>query len=274
MFIKSLLATLFLTLPLYAEILHESWFEVFMGDKKIGYVAQRYEYEGGNIKSTHYFKSNNNNVSNEVMLKAYSMPDFTPLRYTHTLTEDKVTKITNVKFAGENMEVETILGKEVKKTTKKIRKGTFLSTFLTYIMINTKNEKGQKPTLKANTEFSYSAIAEEDATAANGKSIVKDLEDVKGKKAFKILNDFKSENFFSFVTPDGEVLLTRFPGSNVEVRFAQNKEDAVKGFELKESDVRLLFANRLPGEAAAPEVKKAEPAVTVKPPPTKKTPTK
>ena len=224
-----------------ANVLFEGWFEVYKGSKKIGFVVERYDFADGKFKATYYLKTNadGNNVTESV--KAFAKSDLSPLSYAYTTKVGDSVKIIDAKFKGETENLEIFDGKKKTKTTKKIKKGTFLSQFLMYLILQ------QPGGLSVGKDYSYYAIAEEDGDTYKGDAFIKSKEPVKGKDAFKILNEFKGEKFFSWATDKGEPLLTRSPENNIEVRFADSREEATKGMLVKLNDIQLLFGT-VPGE--------------------------
>ena len=62
------------------------------------------------------------------------------------------------------------------KETKKIKKGTFLSTFLLYLIMQDKSGG-----LKLDNSYLYNAIAEEEGVAYTGQALVSSREKIKGK---------------------------------------------------------------------------------------------
>ncbi|MCC6276842.1 MAG: hypothetical protein IT289_02875 [Oligoflexia bacterium] len=233
------------------KVLFEGWFDVYLGAKKVGYSVQRYEFGDGKFKAVTYLKTNAEGGNITESLKAFSAPDLKPISYSYTSKAGDAVKLVDATFKGESMTLKINDGKAEKKEAKKIKKGTFLSTFLLYLMMSQENG------LSVGKNYAYYAIAEEDGTTQNGKALVSGKEKVKGKEALKVLNEFKGDRFFSFVTPTGEFLLTRNPTNNIEMRRADSQEAATKDFTVDKSSLKLLFGT-LPGDqATAPEPKPA-----------------
>lgn len=253
-----------LTPMAHATTLFEGWFEIYGGSKKLGFVVQRYEFVDNKFKLVQYLKT----TEDEEILKAESGADFAPTKYTYTLTGPTTKKFTEASFKNNIMNIKTVENGKTTKQTKKIQKGTFLATFLTYLIMSDQKNGG----LKTGNIFNYYAIAEEDGNIENGNARVEKTETVKNRQAFKIKNGFKCQDFknnckdkwFSFITHKGETLLTRIPDKNIDVRFAESMNQAVLGVEHKLDDIKIVFANKLPGEnkAEAPTAIASAPSAT------------
>ncbi len=243
---------------LQAKVLFEGWFEVISGAKKVGFFVSRYEFIDNKFKIVTYLKTNGEGNDVTESIKAFSAADLKPLNYSYTSkTGDKI-KIIDATFTGEKANYKINDGKKETKTTKVIKKGTFLSSILLYMIMS------QKDGLSAGKNYTYNAIAEEDGTAYVGTAKVVGLVKVKGKDAYKIINKFKDDSFFTWVTPKGEFLLTRLPTANLDVRFADTQEQATKDITANLSDLKLLFG-KLPGAQAAVSSPTSSPGTTETP---------
>lgn len=244
---KKILALAVLIFPglVQANVLFEGWFEVYIGAKKVGFLVERYEFTDNKFKAVSYLKTNKEGNDITESLKAYSGPDLKPISYAYTYKGGEEVKVIDATFKGEVMNLKINDGKKETKQTKMIKKGTFLSTFLLYLILQQKTGG-----LKTGADYSYNAIAEEDGTAYTGSSLVSTLDKVKGRDAYKILNQFKGEKFFTWVTPKGEILLTRSPEKNIELRFADNQAQATKDMIVNLQDLKLLFG-KIPGDTGA-----------------------
>ncbi|MBK9293819.1 MAG: hypothetical protein IPM57_05135 [Oligoflexia bacterium] len=235
-----------------AKVLFEGWFEVFSGAKKIGYSVQRYEFDNNKFKATTYLKTNADGNSITESIKAFSGADLKPLSYSYTSKVGKEIKIIDATFSKDKMNLKIHDGaKETKKTVVLKKPGTFLSTFTPYVlMAQKKDDKGEGGLQVSKKNIIYAAVAEEDGAVYNGVLRVTSLDNVKEKKAYKILNKFKDQEFASWITPEGEFLLTRAPKLNIEVRISENMKDATGDLGVNLNDLKLLFG-KLPGETVA-----------------------
>ncbi len=237
-------AALLVTPPARANLLFEGWFQVLAGSEKVGFFVERYEFNNNKFKCVTYLKTNagGNNVTES--LKAESGPDLSPSSYQYTSKTGDNVKVIDATFKADMMTLNIFDGKKKTVTSKRIKKGTFLSEFLIYVVLNQKNG------LKIGNDFKYNAIAEEEGTAYTGSLLVKNQEPVKGKDAFRLINEFKGEKYISWVTPRGEPLLVRQPNQNIDVRFAENEAAATEGITVNKNDLALLFG-KVPGESAS-----------------------
>jgi hypothetical protein len=126
-------------------------------------------------------------------------------------------------------------GADQKKIVKDVPKGAFLSTFLVYVMLKSKNG------IKAETKYDYKAIAEEDADIYSGVAYVKNQEEVGGVPAYKVLNDFKGAKFFSMITEKGEVLSTKSPVQGIGTELVASPSLATNNISIPSSLLTSLF---------------------------------
>ncbi len=250
----------FLSTHAMANVLYEGWFEVVLGQHKVGYLVERYEFTGEKFKSTYYLKTNADGGNITESLKAFAANDLSPLSYSYTAKVDKDIKVIDATFTDPNpdckpdkvrkgQECKPLVmtatindGKKESKSITRVKKGSIVSTFLLYLIMSQKNG------LAEGNDYSYFAVAEEDTNVYSGTAKVSTLEKVKGRDAFKILNSFKGENFFTWITPKGEILLTRSPDKNIDVRTVDGQAEATKGMAYNAQDIQLLFNKKIPGE--------------------------
>lgn len=229
----------------HAKLLFEGWFQVLVGTEKIGYLVERYEFDDNKFKCVTYLKTNSDGNNVTESLKAESGPDLAPLNYQYTSKTGDQVKVIDAVFKADTMSLSIFDGAKKTQTTKRIKKGTFLSEFLMYLILSQKNG------LKVGNDFKYNAIAEEEGTAYTGSVIVKNKEPVKGKEAYRLLNEFKGEKYFTWVTPLGEPLLVRQPDRNLDIRFSETQGEATEGLPVNKKDLALLFG-KIPGETPSP----------------------
>ena len=123
-------------------------------------------------------------------------------------------------------------GENKKKIQRRFPKGTFLSTFLGYLMLNKGYRKGVK--------FTFSAISEEDGDVFNGEAYVKESTHKDGLKAFKVLNKFKGAKFISLVSPHGDVFSTRSPVQKISTQLT-SFEVATRGYDIDKKSLEVIF---------------------------------
>jgi len=248
--------------PGKSTVLHEGWYTVTLAGQKVGYFTEKYEFTPeGKFKATTYLKTNAIGGNLTQSLKAFSKSDLTPLNYAYTSKIENDIKVIDATFKSDTMNLRIIENGKESKRSAKIKKGTFLSTFLLYLILQQKNG------LSIGKDYAYSGIAEEDGTISTGSAYIKSLDKVDGQESFKILNEFKGQKFFSWVTPRGTILMTRMPAESLEVKIAANKADATKNMMVNERELSLLFgsSSNEPGAAADKAAeKKAEEGMNLK----------
>ncbi|MGE0764321.1 MAG: hypothetical protein AB7N80_13655 [Bdellovibrionales bacterium] len=219
----------------YAEVMFEGYSIIRSGTTPIGYTIQRYEFDAKKkqFTATSFLKTNATGGDLTESLKAVANDKFQPVSYQYvTKTGDKA-KMIDAKFAKDKMTGTRTDGKTPHPISVAVKKGTFLSTFLGYLML----QNG----LKAEKKFVYSAIAEEDGAAYSGEALIKNEEDYRGQKAYRVVNNFKGTEFISFVTAKGEVLGTTSPLQNISTELVANPAEATKGFILPNDTLKILF---------------------------------
>ncbi len=189
------------------ETLFEGYSKIISNGQHIGYSIVRYQVDLKKKQwiATTFLRTNPEGGGINEKLTAVATDDMTPVSYDYTFSvAGGVNKTVDAKFSGGKMQAtinET--GKPVQKVNIKVPKGAFLSSFLVYVM--SKSPKG----LAADTKYNYEAIAEEDASLQKGMAFIKSLEEFNGRKAYRILNEFKGSQFISFVNLKGEILATQ-----------------------------------------------------------------
>lgn len=210
-----------------AEIMFEGYYRIELAGKHIGYSIQRYEFDPKDktFSTISFLRIKTGEEVMQESLKAKSNDKFQPVSYNYTLTQGKTLKTIDATFKGEIMKVKIIDGKNVQDQTHKLPKGTFLSSFLTYLMLQKK--------MKIDQAFQYSAVAEEDAASYNGKALIESREAKTSYDVLRILNSFKGEKFVAKVAVvkdpkeadkylRGEVLGTGSPTKNLSTELVES----------------------------------------------------
>lgn len=234
-----LLAILILPLSSHAEILFEGYSKILSGDQHIGYVVSRYEFDSKKKQfiSTYLLKTGKGNNEVTESLHAVADSELAPISYEYTTLAGKEAKTIDARFKAGTLSAMVKTGGKVQRIEKKIPKGTFLSTFLVYLMLKSKDG------LKSETNYEYQAIAEEDGAIYKGQALVGKEENHNGFKVFKILNTFKDSKFLSFVNERGEVLGTNAMGQNITTELVANPSDATTGQSFSSTILKTLFGN-------------------------------
>lgn len=222
-----------------ADVLFEGYSKILSGTTPIGYVISKYEFDAKSKKfiSTYFLKTAGQGPEITESVKAYATPDLAPLSYEYTSIVGKETKTIDAKFNGLKMTAQVKAGGKTQTIRKDLTKGTFLSTFLVYVML--KSPEG----LKTNANYDYNAIAEEDAEVYKGLASVGKEENYQGFKAFKVQNKFKNTPFVSYVNERGEVLGTTSVSQGVSTELVADPAVATKGFPMSTGILKNLFGS-------------------------------
>ncbi len=237
-----------------AETMFEGYYKVELSDQHIGYAIQRYAFEPKDktFEATSFMRLKIGDKISQESLKAKSNDKFQPISYQYTSASGAEIKTIDGSFKGETMTLKIADGKKLKTETHKIPKGTFFSSFLTYLMLQKK--------LELNQAFQYSAVAEEDGASYNGKALIESKEPKGTYEAYRILNSFKGEKFVSVVgvvkdakDPEknvrGDVLGNTSPAKNVKTTLVTSASIATEGHIVPNKTLIALFGGMPAGTA-------------------------
>jgi hypothetical protein len=260
---------------LAGDVMFEGYYRIELEHKPIGYNIQRYEFDpkSKTFSSISFLRAKFGDKTVQESLKAKANDKFEPISYQYTSQVGDQVKTIDGSFKGQIMKLATSDGKKVRNETFKIPKGTFLSSFLVYILMQKK--------LAPNDAFKYSAVAEEDGNSYYGKSWLESKEDKGSYVVFRILNSFKGEKFVSNMAaiPDAgnpdhyvkaEVLGTDSPVKNISTELVASPSQATAGQLVPNKILLTVFGNMPTGKlnlvatpppaAAAPAAAAAAPA--------------
>ncbi|QLY25358.1 hypothetical protein [Bdellovibrio sp. KM01] len=247
------------TAPLVSNgaVLFEGYSKINANDAHIGYVVSRYEFDDKKKQfiSTYFIKTGKGPTETTESLKAFADAELAPISYEYTSLSGKESKTIDAKFkAGAMTAIVSNNGKS-SKIEKKIPKGTFLSTFLVYLMLKSKDG------LRSETKYEYQAIAEEDASISKGQALVGKEQIFNDFKVFKILNTFKDAKFLSYVNDRGEVIATNAMGTGISTELVSTAAEATNGQSFSTTILKTLFAGVPAGtQNVVAQGKKAKPA--------------
>lgn len=233
------LAAVLWSSPARGEVLFEGYSKVLLDGVHVGYTVQRYEFDPKKkeFKTSYFLKTNQLAGNITESLQARASADFKPISYQFTeLVGDKPRTI-DAQFNGDTMTAKINQNGQIQTIQKKLPKGTFLSSFLAYVMLQGKEG------IKTGAKYTYSAVAEEDAGVYSGEAFVKGEETVNGITAFKILNTFKGVQFVSYSTFKGEVIATRSPVQKVATELVAGIKEATAGFPVNSKTISQIFGD-------------------------------
>lgn len=254
-----------------AAILFEGWSKVLISGKHVGYVIQRYEFDEKKkeFRAVHFLKTNPESGGLNESLVARADASFKPVSYQYTSLVDGKATLIDATFKGDKMTALVTEGKEKKTITNTLPKGTFLSTFLGYVMLQGKDG------LKKGIKYEYNGVLEEAAIVAKGTAYISEEEVVAGIPVFRILNTVNGGKFVNLATHKAEILGTISPSAGIQTELVATLEEAVAGFGVSSSALTKLFGSMPKGKeneiarrsAMPPPTQKAAPAVSAPPVP-------
>ncbi len=240
MFKKYLLfmTVLVLTHTASAEVLFEGYFKVSQFKKHIGFYILKQEIDAKNkqFKTTSFMKLGKNGFDLTESLQAISTTDFLPISYTYLATDGK--KSTSIDATFKNLKMTGFLTEngEKKKLTGSIPKGSFLSSSLYYMMLNSKDG------LKTGATFEFTAVAEERADALKGTATVdKKMVSEGALQLLRIKNNFAGSEYENLITPRGENYSANTPATGIDTILVKNSEEAVQGIKVSASTLEKIF---------------------------------
>lgn len=231
-------AVTFATSIANADVLFEGYSKVMLEQTHIGYVIQRFEFNPKSKEFSTIYYLRTAPPANDVIesLKARSDAGLKPLSYQYTELAAGRVRIVDATFKNDTMTLSVIdNGQKRPVVTKKVPKGAFLASFLSYLMLQSKEG------LKVGVKYNYQAIAEEDGALHNGEAFIKAEETANGVTAYKVLNTFKNSNFSSHVTGKGEIIDTLSPVQGISTQLVATIQEATGGKSVNQNQLRQLF---------------------------------
>ena len=171
------------------EVMFEGYYRVELENKPAGYTILRYSFDpdSKSFEATSFLRVKFGEKVVQESLKAKSDDKFHPISYNYTSQVGDAVKMIDATFKGEVMTLKINDAKKIRNETYKIPKGTFLASFLPYMLLAQK--------LELNENFKYSAIAEEEGNSYWGKAYLQAREVKPGMEVFTIMNKFHNEEF-------------------------------------------------------------------------------
>jgi hypothetical protein len=227
-----------------SKILFEGYYIIKLQDVHVGYYIQRYELETKKKQfiSTYFLRTNQQGGNISESLKAYSTEKLNPIKYQYTSLQDKTAKTIDAnlrknKKGQEILQIKTNENGKLRVSEQKLESGTFLSTFLIYLLLQ--GEKGIQPGVK----YQFKSIAEEDGKVFPGEVYIESEEKKLGLDTFKILYTFKKTQFVNFINKQGESILSISPALGISAELVAKPEQATKNMVFNDKSIALLFGN-------------------------------
>lgn len=223
-----------------AEILFEGYYKVSQFKKHIGFFILRNEIDGKTkqFKTTTFLRLGKNGFNMTESLNAVSTTDFTPISYSYLATDGNKNKTIDMTFKGDSMTGLITENGEKSKVTKKIPKGTFLSSSLYYMML--KSKEG----LKTGTKFEFSAVAEELAEVTKGTSTIDKKMVSRGvMQLLRADNSFAGMEYENLITNQGQNISALTTATGIETELMKNSEEAIQGVKVSAGTLEKVFGN-------------------------------
>lgn len=240
--------------PAQADVLFEGYSKIMLGGNHVGYAVSRYDFDvkKQEFVSTYFIRIETGEVKFSESLKARANSKLEPISYFFTRLDGepapaKPGSKTPPKTAAEVKTIDAYFQKnkmsavvrengQTKTIKKDLPKGAFLSTFLYYLILQSK--EGLKV---SDASLTFDAIAEEDASLTKGTAWVKSQQAYNGVDSYKVLNVFKDDNYISYVTPKGEIIATESPARKLSTQLVPDMKQAIGSLSFKTATLESLF---------------------------------
>lgn len=225
---------------LHAEILFEGYYKVNQFKKHIGFLVLRHEIDEKtkNFKTTSFIKLAKGGFDMTESYTAVSDSSLIPVSLTYLAVADKKTKTIDAKI--KNMKLTGTVNEGGKKTKldSVLPKGTFFSSALYYLMLQSKEG------LKTGANFDYIALTEEGPVALNGTVTVdKKMVSQGTSQLMKVNNRFAGSEYDNLVNSQGEVISAITPATSIESELVKAPIEALDGIKVTKGTLEKIFGN-------------------------------
>lgn len=223
-----------------AEVLFEGYYKVTQFNKHIGFIVQRNELDPKTkeFKTTSFLKLAKNGFDMTESLQAVSSSDLVPLKYTYMATDGKKSK--SIDATVNKGKLKALITEDGKKSNidKKISKDTFLSSALYYVMLKS------KAGLKTNSNFEFTAIAEESVEETKGAATIDKKLVTEGKlQLLKIKNNYAGSDYENLLTDKGEVYSAHTPATDIRTVLVKDSAEAMEGIKISNGLLEKIFGD-------------------------------
>ncbi len=220
------------------SVLFDGYSKIFLGGEHKGFIAQKYEFDKvrSEFISTYYLKLVLNEKTLVESLRARANSGLSPISYQYIEIDAGKSKTIDAQFHSGEMTAKINVDGKIKTVQKKVPKGSFLSTFLVYLMVQSKDG------IKTGVNYTYNAFAEEDAELLTGSANIVRQERMGNIEVFRVQNTFKNVRFESWVTKQGEVLATNTPQVGIKSELVADKQTATGNLRINpDGPLKALF---------------------------------
>jgi len=228
------------TLTAKAEILFEGYYKVSQFKKHIGFFVVRNEIDPKTkqFTTTSYTRLAKNGFDMTESLHTVSDAGLLPISYSYIGAEGKKTKTIDATFKKDVMTAQVSEDGKKSTVTKKIKKGTFLSSILYYLMLNSKEG------LKTDSKYDFEAIAEELADVKTGTARIDKKMVTQGSlQLLRVTNSFAGPDYENLITERGEAITATTPATGIETELVKNNADATEGIKVNTATLEKLFGS-------------------------------
>ncbi|MBC7465992.1 MAG: hypothetical protein H7256_08365 [Bdellovibrio sp.] len=237
-FVKILFAAFLLSSAARAEVIFEGYYKVTQFKKHIGFFVLRNELDPKTKQfiTTSYTRLAKNGFDMTESLHTVSDAGLLPVSYSYLGAEGKKTKTIDATFKKDVMTAQVTEDGKKSTITKKLKKGTFLSSILYYLMLNSKDG------LKTDANFDFTAVVEELAEEKSGSSHIDKKMVTQGSlQLLKVTNKFAGPDYENLITDRGEAVTANTPATGVETELVKSSEEATEGIKTNSSVFEKLF---------------------------------
>jgi hypothetical protein len=237
--------SLFLLLVVFANILHaevlfEGYYKVSQFKKHIGFLVLRHEIDDKtkNFKTTSFIKLAKGGFDMTESYTAVSDSTLIPVSLSYIAVADKKTKTIDAKI--KNMKLTGTVTEDKKKTKldTTLPKGTFFSSALYYLMLQSKEG------LKTGSNFDYTALTEEGPVALSGTvSVDKKMVSQGAAQLLKVNNRFAGSDYDNMVNSQGEVISSITPATSIESELVKDPVEALEGIKVTKGTLEKIFGD-------------------------------
>lgn len=223
-----------------ADILFEGYYKVSQFKKHIGFFVVRNEVDPKTKQfiTTSYTRLAKNGFDMTETLHTVSDSGLIPISYSYLGAEGKKTKTIDATFKKDQMTAQVNEDGKSFKVVKKLKKGTFLSSILYYLMLNSKDG------LKTDSKYDFEAVAEEVADVKTGSAkIDKKLITQGSLQLLKVTNSFAGSEYENLITDHGEAITAITAATGIETELVKSNEEATEGIKVNSATLEKLFGS-------------------------------
>ena len=235
------------------KLIHESYSVIRSEKAKIGFAISRYEFYPKSKRWVFISYTKTNSLGGNITEKLIAVSDkkLKPVSFSYEGSQPGEQKKLRASFKKNKMILKEEITRSQKKPqkrtlTKTLPKGTFLSSFLNYMIFHSQQKKSHKK-IKPGFRFSYNAVAEEDGQVELGSSYIQKKEAYKNLVLFRVITDFKKSQVTSLISPQGEAVYALSPVQKISVEMVTNPSQATRGIEYNAKDIQTLFGQKPKG---------------------------